>query len=194
MLFSTFLVELSALFFHPEQAIKQVYFKYRERLFKYGLLVVLLVVIVRETVTALLSTSGIGASAYISAMIFKALIVVTLYLFQLAVIHFILGLYGKKYDTKELSGMYLISDAPYFLLLPLALIFQSLPFLPIGLYYFFVFVIFLLVFYIKLKSIEIVGGVSLSAAFGLIILPIILMVLLLISSFVLLLVSGFPAL
>lgn len=194
MLFSTFLVELSALFFNPARTLKEIYFKYRDRLFKYGILTVLLVVIIRETSDALLSASAVNVSAYISELIFKSLIVVTLYLVQLALIHFILGLYGKQYDTKQLSGLYLISDAPYLILLPLALIFQALPFLPMGLYYFFVFTIFILVFYIKMKSIEMVGEVSLSAAVGLIILPVVLLVLVLISSFVLLVMSALPAL
>lgn len=172
------LIISSGVLYRPLKTITEIYEKFREKILKYGFLVSLI-----ANVSLILALKVIGNGVPINSVnflfthiIFALLSTYLLVIIMLSLYTFILGLYKQQVNIPELAGMYLISDLPFLLSLPFALIIKALPAEMTILFYIVNFVLFAISIAMKVKSISLTTNIDTGKSVALIFLPIALVV------------------
>ncbi len=173
MRYSEYLVHSSELIFKPDTAIKNLFLRYKKEIFQFGLISFITGNVASILANVLLKSgqTNINAGALVSLIITTLLLILLLQFVHVAIINLVVNLSKITTEIQEFSGLFLGMDSLLILSLPFALLFYHLKFLPVELFYFLYFVLVVFIFYLRIKVLNIVTGISKGAAFGLMILP-----------------------
>jgi hypothetical protein len=168
-----FMVLSSGFFYKPFKTLSSLYENFRENLLKYGFGISILSNISLIIANLITGQAGFvkGAGFLISHIAFVLVISYFWLMIILALYTFFLGIYNQKIDVRELTGLYLAGDFPFFIAMPVALIFSVLPSQLGILFNIIMFVLFVLSIVLKIKAIIITSKVDTGKSIALFIMP-----------------------
>jgi len=157
----------------PFRTLQEVYFRYQERIFYIGIILSLIGQVSFAVADALFSGGPqIGSfSFFISYVIYRVFMNYFLIFIFIALVFFIINRTRSDVKAEHLAGLILFPDFLYCFVLPASLILKTIPSVSAPIYSIISFSVMVLIYVLKLKAISIAARLSLSKSFGLMLVP-----------------------
>ncbi|NPV00079.1 MAG: hypothetical protein HPY53_01740 [Brevinematales bacterium] len=157
----------------PFRTLQEVYFRYQERIFYIGIILSLIGQVSFAVADALFSGGQlIGSfSFFISYVFYRVFMNYFLLFIFIALVFFIINRTRPEVKAEQLAGLVLFPDFLYCFILPAALLIKTIPSVSAPIYSIISFSATVLIYILKLKAISIAARLSLSKSFGLMLVP-----------------------
>jgi hypothetical protein len=161
------------LIYKPFRTLQEIYFRYQERIFYTGI-VFSLIGQVSLAVSDALLTGGPQLSSfsfflsYVFYRIFMNYFSVFIYI---SLVFFIINKTRPEVKAEHMAGLVLLPDFLFCFILPVAILLKTIPSVSVPMYNILSFSAIVFIYILKLKAISITAKLSLSKSFGLMLVP-----------------------
>lgn len=169
----------SALIVKPYKSLTEIFYRFRKNLFHYGFAASVFGNVAFIVSNLLMMRGGLfdKPGIIVGHILFVLIVDYSIIAVSLGLYKLISDFAGAQSDVKELCGAYLTAEFPYVALLPVALILSIFPQAGKHLFALFQFGAILLAIFLKIKAISLTTKLSESKSFGILVIPVALLIL-----------------